>query len=282
VTIVRREKARSRAVPDRGRAPRPGVSVVLGIANQGVDVNHLDSLLAAQVDSIRAHGVSAEELAKAKNTFRAQFIANRVTTLSKAEELHTTPCSTTRWRHQRRPRPLPGNHERRYPSRRRQVLDPRTRWSSSSNQSRRVRRYPVKVAKQLGGLGAIVCVTTVLAVYPFAAWLHKSPPRAPAAPTRLRPVGFPPFRRRSCRTARRWWWWKTTRSRCCPSRSASAPGSCRAGGQGRARRSRGRAAEQGTRRGRRSRSPRRSRAREARSARVPGTTPDALGRCLER
>jgi predicted Zn-dependent peptidase len=89
VTIVRREKAalgtQSLIV---GEHRGPGVSVVLGIANQGVDVNHLDSLLAAQVDSIRAHGVSAEELAKAKNTFRAQFIANRVTTLSKAEELH--------------------------------------------------------------------------------------------------------------------------------------------------------------------------------------------------
>jgi predicted Zn-dependent peptidase len=89
VAIVRREKAalgtQSLIV---GEHRGPGVTVVLGIANQGVDVNHLDSLLAAQVDSIRAHGVSAEELAKAKNTFRAGFIANRVTTLSKAEELH--------------------------------------------------------------------------------------------------------------------------------------------------------------------------------------------------
>jgi predicted Zn-dependent peptidase len=89
VAIVRRAKAalgtQSLIV---GEHRGPGVSVVLGIANQGVDVNHLDSLLAAQVDSIRAHGVSAEELAKAKNTFRAQFIANRETTLSKAEELH--------------------------------------------------------------------------------------------------------------------------------------------------------------------------------------------------
>jgi predicted Zn-dependent peptidase len=89
VAIVRRAKAalgtQSLIV---GEHRGPGVSVVLGIANQGVDVNHLDSLLAAQVDSIRAHGVSAEELAKAKNTFRAQFIANRETALSKAEELH--------------------------------------------------------------------------------------------------------------------------------------------------------------------------------------------------
>ena len=89
VTIVRREKAalgtQSLIVGDhRG----PGVTVVLGIANQGVNVNHLDSLLAAQVDSIRAQGVSAEELTKAKNTVRAQFISNRETTLSKAEELH--------------------------------------------------------------------------------------------------------------------------------------------------------------------------------------------------
>ena len=66
----------------------PGITAVFGIANQGVEANRLDSLLAAQVDSVRTTSVSPEELIKAKNTFRAQFIENRETTLARAEELH--------------------------------------------------------------------------------------------------------------------------------------------------------------------------------------------------
>ncbi len=89
VTTVRRDKAAVGAQSlIAGDRRGPGVAVVLGIVNQGVDVNHLDSLLAAQVDSIRARGVTDAELTKAKNTIRAQFINNRETTLSKAEELH--------------------------------------------------------------------------------------------------------------------------------------------------------------------------------------------------
>ena len=89
VAIVRRDKAALgvQAVMV-GTRRGPGVTVVLGITNQGVDVNRLDSLLASEVDSIRASGVTAEELTKAKNSFRADFIRNRETTLSLAEDLH--------------------------------------------------------------------------------------------------------------------------------------------------------------------------------------------------
>ena len=89
VAIVRRDKAAlvAQAVTV-GTRRGPGVTAVLGIANQGVEVNRLDSLLASQVDSIRASGVTAEELTKAKNSFRANFIRNRETTLNLAEEIH--------------------------------------------------------------------------------------------------------------------------------------------------------------------------------------------------
>ena len=91
VAIVRREKAAVGAQVamnpfDSRRGP--GVLLVLAIANQGVDVLHLDSLLAAQLDTIRTSGVTADELTKAKNTFRANFIHNRETTIGRAEELH--------------------------------------------------------------------------------------------------------------------------------------------------------------------------------------------------
>ena len=91
VAIVRREKAAVGAQVamnpfDSRRGP--GVLLALAIANQGVDVLHLDSLLAAQLDTIRTSGVTADELTKAKNTFRANVIHNRETTIGRAEELH--------------------------------------------------------------------------------------------------------------------------------------------------------------------------------------------------
>ena len=91
VAIVRREKAAlgtGTFVSPGGSRNGPGVWVAFGIVNQGVSVDHLDSLIGQQLDSIRANGVTAEELEKAKNILRAGFIDNRETTLGKAEELH--------------------------------------------------------------------------------------------------------------------------------------------------------------------------------------------------
>jgi predicted Zn-dependent peptidase len=91
LAIVRRAKAALGAgalLNPSGPRRGPGVALVFGIVNQGVSVDRLDSLLVEQVDSIRAHGVTAEELTKAKNGFRAAFVSNRETTMNKAEELH--------------------------------------------------------------------------------------------------------------------------------------------------------------------------------------------------
>jgi len=89
VAIVRRAKAALGAgAGSPGTHRGPGTMFVFGIANQGIEINYLDSLLAVQVDTIRASGVTDEELTKAKNTFRARFIENRETVLNKAEELH--------------------------------------------------------------------------------------------------------------------------------------------------------------------------------------------------
>jgi len=89
VSVVRHDQAAVQAgsfVPSVRRGP--GVFVVFGISNQGVGIDRVDTLLAAQVDSIRARGVSADELTKAKNTVRAGFVHGRETTIDKAEELH--------------------------------------------------------------------------------------------------------------------------------------------------------------------------------------------------
>jgi zinc protease len=89
VALVRQAKAAFAAQTfSVGVRRGPGVTAAFAVANQGVDVGRLDSLLAAQLDSIRRGGVTADELTKAQNSFRAQFIQNRETSLSVAEELH--------------------------------------------------------------------------------------------------------------------------------------------------------------------------------------------------
>ncbi len=65
----------------------PGVLVAYGIANQGVAAERLDSLIGAELDSVRRAGVTADELTRAKNQFRAGFVHGRETTLGRAEAL---------------------------------------------------------------------------------------------------------------------------------------------------------------------------------------------------
>ena len=91
VSVVRRDKAAvatGSLLNPFGSRNGPGVWVTYGIVNQGVAADRIDSLLAAQLDTIRANGVTAAELEKAKNLLRSGFIANRETTMGKAEELH--------------------------------------------------------------------------------------------------------------------------------------------------------------------------------------------------
>ncbi|HXV91111.1 MAG TPA: pitrilysin family protein [Gemmatimonadales bacterium] len=91
VAVVRRAQAAlasgallNPSGPRRG----PGVALLFGIVNQGVSPDRLDSLLTAEVDSVRERGVTAEELTKAKNTIRTAFVSNRESTFSRAEEIH--------------------------------------------------------------------------------------------------------------------------------------------------------------------------------------------------
>jgi zinc protease len=91
VAVVRREKAAvatGAILNPFGSRNGPGVWVAYGIVNQGVSADRMDSLIAVQLDSIRANGITPAELDKAKNALRAGFIASRETTLGKAEELH--------------------------------------------------------------------------------------------------------------------------------------------------------------------------------------------------
>jgi predicted Zn-dependent peptidase len=91
VAVVRRDKAAvatGAILNPFGSRNGPGSWVAYGIVNQGVPAERMDSLIGTQLDSIRANGITPAELEKAKNVLRAGFIANRETTLGKAEELH--------------------------------------------------------------------------------------------------------------------------------------------------------------------------------------------------
>ncbi|MEX2155866.1 MAG: pitrilysin family protein [Gemmatimonadales bacterium] len=91
VAVVRREKAAVATgvlLNPTGSRNGPGVMAAYGIVNQGIPAERLDSLIGLQLDSLRASGITPDELAKAKNLLRASFINNRETTLGKAEELH--------------------------------------------------------------------------------------------------------------------------------------------------------------------------------------------------
>ena len=91
VSVVRHDKAAvgtGAIMNPFGSRNGPGVFAAYGIVNQGVSAERLDSLLGAQLDSVRMNGITAAELEKAKNAMRAGFISNRETTLGKAEELH--------------------------------------------------------------------------------------------------------------------------------------------------------------------------------------------------
>jgi len=91
VAVVRREKAAvatGALLNPFGSRNGPGIWAAYGIVNQGISADKLDSLIGVQLDSIRANGITADELAKAKNIIRSGMIASRETTFGKAEQLH--------------------------------------------------------------------------------------------------------------------------------------------------------------------------------------------------
>ncbi len=89
-TIVRDAKAAVATQALAGIGPRrgPNVFATLLIANQGVTTDSLEKLLTREVASVVASGVTAEELEKAKNAYRAQRIAGLATSMGRAEALH--------------------------------------------------------------------------------------------------------------------------------------------------------------------------------------------------
>lgn len=66
----------------------PGVFGAIAVANQGVALDSLNTLLAVQIARIGTEGVSETELTKAKNVLRASVISGRQRALDISEALH--------------------------------------------------------------------------------------------------------------------------------------------------------------------------------------------------
>ncbi len=65
----------------------PGTFTILSIAGPGVSADSLDRALAAEIATVSANGVTAEELTKAQNMKRADLISERQTQFSRAEAI---------------------------------------------------------------------------------------------------------------------------------------------------------------------------------------------------
>lgn len=89
-SIVRDAKAAVAAQALAGLGPRRGPNVfgTLVVANQGFTPDSLEKLLVREVSNVVSNGVTAEELEKAKNAYRAQRIAALETSMGRAEAIH--------------------------------------------------------------------------------------------------------------------------------------------------------------------------------------------------
>ncbi|MBA4157887.1 MAG: insulinase family protein [Gemmatimonadetes bacterium] len=85
--LVRQEQAALAVQASPALRRGPGIFMVFAIANQGVGVERLDQLLGEEIERVRTGGVTADELEKAKNRYRANAVLGRQTTMGRAEAL---------------------------------------------------------------------------------------------------------------------------------------------------------------------------------------------------
>jgi len=89
--VVRDAKAAVVTQVIAGLGPRrgPNVFASLAVANQGVLPDSLEKLMSKEIAEVMANGVSADELTKAKNAYRAGRIDELSTSMGRAEAIHT-------------------------------------------------------------------------------------------------------------------------------------------------------------------------------------------------
>ncbi|HEX2202232.1 MAG TPA: pitrilysin family protein [Longimicrobium sp.] len=85
--LVKDERAASAVFAGAQIRRGPGVFVTYALANQGVDAARLEALIGEEVAKVRDRGITAAELSRAKNRFRAQTIRAMETAMGRAEAL---------------------------------------------------------------------------------------------------------------------------------------------------------------------------------------------------
>jgi zinc protease len=85
--LVKQERAASTAFAGAILRRGPGVFAFYAIANQGVPLERIDSLIDQELAKVREQGVTAEELQRAKNQYRAQTLSQLGTAFGRAEAL---------------------------------------------------------------------------------------------------------------------------------------------------------------------------------------------------
>ena len=86
--LVRGEKAAQTAFAGAVTRRGPGLFATLAIANQGVAPDRLEQLLGEEIAKVRDRGVTAAELERAKNRYRAQAVRGLQTSIGRAEALN--------------------------------------------------------------------------------------------------------------------------------------------------------------------------------------------------
>lgn len=85
--LVREEQAALQVTGFTWERLGPGLVWIFAVPNQGVDIARVEALLDEVIDRVRREGVTAEELEKARNNFRANSIRERQTANGLAEAL---------------------------------------------------------------------------------------------------------------------------------------------------------------------------------------------------
>ncbi|HET6765658.1 MAG TPA: pitrilysin family protein [Longimicrobiaceae bacterium] len=85
--LVKQERAASTAFAGAILRRGPGVFAFYAIANQGVSLERIDSIIDQELAKVREQGVTAEELQRAKNQYRAQTLNQLGTAYGRAEAL---------------------------------------------------------------------------------------------------------------------------------------------------------------------------------------------------
>ncbi|MDQ3309701.1 MAG: insulinase family protein [Gemmatimonadota bacterium] len=85
--LVKQERAALQVQTSADIRRGPGLFTAFALPNQGVPVDRVEALINEEIEKVRRNGVTADELNKARNRYRARTVFGRQTALGRAEAL---------------------------------------------------------------------------------------------------------------------------------------------------------------------------------------------------